>query len=301
MLDKITLEVNGEKLDGFQDASVSRSIETLSGLFTFSTTIRETDDRVLQNKLKVQDSVRVFVGDDLVLTGRIEDLTVSYDAGSHNIRVSGRDKTADLIDSSILQQSYSQRDFLKLTRKVLDDNGYSDIKITDNSNSDLTLPNINTITIKEGESIFQFIDRYAKYLRIFVNSDNEGNLVLATEGSRSNGGALISIKNGLNNNILNASLNTISNQRFNIIEAKAQGDNDSFGEISVDQNGLFSDSEVVSPRRKIISIPDVNTASDLQKIAEWESTVRRARGRRYNCKVVGYKIYFNRMLYHQHM
>ena len=126
-MDDILLEVNGQQYIGWQDVNVSKSIENLSGQFSFSSTVREEDldnQRIVTNPIKAQDQARILVNGELLISGTVEQLTISYDTESHTVRVSGRDKTGDLIDSSIIQTRYKTKSFVKLIEAVLKDNPF---------------------------------------------------------------------------------------------------------------------------------------------------------------------------------
>lgn len=309
MFNKIYLEVNGVKYEGFTDISVTRSIENFANQFSFSTTVREgstqADDlgftrissiKRIQNDLMVQDEVRVFIDDNLILTGFIEDLNISYDAGSHSISVSGRDKTGDLIDSSTQKKVYTQLDFIKLVEKILSDNGYSSIKVINNltagslttlDNSDNTA-NTNSISPENNDSIAQFIDSIAKKVQVLVYTNKDGNLVVTREGDEEVNGSLINTANGENNNILSGNIKVSSLDRFNRLFVFAQAGNKDFTSQTVSQQGDATDSEVRTSRKKIINYNKPSLNLSLQNYAKWSINIRRAKGARYNCRVQGY-------------
>jgi len=294
----IFLEVNGFQYKGFTDIEVSRSIENFAGKFKFSTTVKENSSLVVQNDLKVQDEVRVFIDSDLILTGYIEELNISYSVDSHSISVSGRDKTGDLIDSSIKQAQYKQINFIKLAEAVLLDNGYTDIKIINN----LTTPPILTTgetatdpsfledgespTAEQGASIVQFLDSYAKKLQVLLVTDEDGNINVTSEGDQLADGALISTKT--QSNILAASINVSTVDRFRFIEVYSQGDNSSFYEQSSDQSSIVTDTSIRSPRRKRIPVNTASKTTTLDNLAKWNVSIREAKGLRYNCTVQGF-------------
>lgn len=296
-LNRIFLAVDGVRYDGFTDISVERSIEKMCGTFSFSSTVKESGKnlvdgnsplRLIQNPIKVQDEVSVFIDDTLVMTGRVEDLTVNYNPTGHTISVSGRDKTGDLIDSSVIQKQYKERNFARLLRLVLDDNGYSGIKIQNNLPTPAILPSDEVVRTEPSDTIFSFLDKYAQRLQVLMLTDALGNIVLATEGDEGVGGALISQKNGENNNIVSANFQVSSRDRFRFVEVFAQSGNSTFSKNSVSQKGSYEDSQITTNRRKIIVAGKATQKNMLDQLAEWNVTVRRARGQRYDCQVVGY-------------
>jgi prophage tail gpP-like protein len=288
MSNQITVLIDNEKFEGFTDISLERTMETVASSFTLSTTIKEEDDRTILNPLKVQSEVKILIDDELWLTGKIENVSVSYDESSHGIQAVGRDKTADLLDSSIIQKQYTERNFIKLLTRVLNDNGYSDIKVINNLSRNIELPSGEVIVTESSDTIFSFIDRYAQRLQIFINSDEEGNLVISTEGSEGAGGALVSVKGGKENNIKSANITVNSLDRFRFIEVYSQSDNTTFSKNSISQKGSFEDKQIAGNRRKIMISGKATQKKVLDQIAEWNVVVRRAKGLRYNCEVVGF-------------
>jgi len=249
---QIVIAIDNFIYDGFVDVSISRSIEKFCGEFSFTTTVKEDEDRVINNPIKVQSEVAIFIDSVLVLTGTIESLSVNYNPTSHIITASGRDRTGDLVDSSCIKKQYNERNFAKLLRLVLNDNGYSNIKIIDNLPIPAVLPSSEVIRIENNDTIFSFIDKYANRLQIFMLSDADGNIVISTEGSEGSGGALISRKNDENNNIISANFNISSNDRFKYVDVYSQSSNATHGKTSISQKGSYTDSEILTPRRKII-------------------------------------------------
>lgn len=284
-MSKIFLEVQGVKYEGFTDIAVNGAMENFSSSFSFSTTVKENSLGIIQNDLKLGQQARVFIDTTLAITGYIESLDISYSSGSHSINVSGRDIGGDLIDSSIRQKSYIQRDFQKLINLVLVDNGYS-IKVI-NKVGTLTLEPTETIKTEQGDSVFDFLDRYAKKLQVLLKINSNGDLEIIREDDQV-------VKNFLindftqNNNILSASLNLTSVNRFNVIEVYSQDNNKTHTKTGISQKGTATDSKIRTTRRKIITMDTASQSKSLKSLAEWNVNLRRAKGSRYSCKVVGF-------------
>jgi prophage tail gpP-like protein len=286
MSDNIYLEVNGVKYEGFVDIAVNSSLESFCSSFSFSTTVKENKQGVIQNNLKLQQKAQVFIDKHLRITGFIEQLDVSYSADSHTITVSGRDIGGDIIDSSILQKSYSQRNFEKLVNIVLKDNGFSLVEVI-NEVGILNLEPTEIIKTENDESIFDFLDRYAKKLQVLLKINPEGNLSIIREDDNVVKNMLINNFTS-DNNILSAQLTLSSVDRFNIIQVYSQGNNKSHTKTSISQKGTATDSQIRKTRRKILSMDTASQSKSLKALAEWNVNLRRAKGSRYICKVVGF-------------
>ena len=263
-MSKITLEVDGIEYEGFTDIAVNSSLEGFSSSFSFSTTVKETKLGVIQNDLKLQQKAKVFVEKNLVITGYIEALDISYSADSHSITVSGRDIGGDLIDSSIIQKSYSIKNFVNLINRVLLDNGF-EIKII-NKVGVLNLEPTEVVKAEKSESVFDFLDRYAKKLQVILKIDENGDLTIIREDSNV-------VKNMIINNftsdtnILSANLNLSTVDRFNVIQVYSQGNNKTHTKASISQKGTASDSQIRKTRRKIISMDTASQSKSLKSLA----------------------------------
>lgn len=282
-MSNILIEVNGIKYDGFIEAECSAGVERMSRQFRFSTSVKQN----VQNDLRAQDKVKIFIDNKLFLTGKIETLNISYTPDSHTIEVSGRDQIGDLIDSSIIQKEYSQRDFLKLVTAVLKDNGYSNIKVLSNIETIafIRLEEGEVVKTEKGETIAQFLDRYAQKVQVLMFSDESGNLVIAREGDEQAVGALLSNIGNSNSNILGASIDIDITDRFKFIELYSQSDNDSFVESSIDQSAIAIDTDITYPRRKRITKSTASKTISLSELAKWNIVIRKAKGSRYQCRV----------------
>jgi prophage tail gpP-like protein len=252
---------------------------------------------VIQNDLKVQDKVKVFIDDNKVITGYIEDLAISYTAGSHSREVSGRDKTGDLIDSSIIQKNYKQRNFIKMAEAVLKDNGYSDIKVINNikklpiltvaaSQDSSNFEDDEQPTTENGDSIASYLDRYAKKIQALLITDEDGNINVTNEGDQLAVGALIS--GGGQSNILSANISVSTTERYRFMEIYSQSSNDEFEVSTTPQNAVAIDSIIRSPRRKRMTMSTASKVISLTNLAKWNVNVRKAKGSRYNCRVQGF-------------
>jgi len=93
----ISISVNGQAFENFTSASVSIALDSISGSFNF--TAVSTKGQLLP--FRNGDACQILVDGEAVIDGFIEKLDYTYNAKSHSITVSGRDKTADLIDSTI--------------------------------------------------------------------------------------------------------------------------------------------------------------------------------------------------------
>ena len=91
----VTLFVNGRKYENWLDVSITCTLQSLARVFSVRSTRSKED---LTIGIQPQDEVKVFIGDDLVLTGYVTKREVSYSASGISITISGASKTVDLQD-----------------------------------------------------------------------------------------------------------------------------------------------------------------------------------------------------------
>jgi prophage tail gpP-like protein len=281
----IYLEVDGIRYEGFTDIAVNSAMENFSSSFSFTTTVKETKSGRLINDIKLGQKAKVFIDDILITTGFIEELDKEVSPSSHSKTASGRDIGGDIIDSDIIQKSYNQRNFESLLNLVLKDNGFL-IKVI-NKVGILNLEAKETIKTELNQSIFNFLDQYAKKLQVLLKMDKNGNLNIIREDDEVVKNMLIN-NHTENTNILTSRLKLSTIDRFNVVEVYSQGNNKTHTKTGISQKGKAVDPQIRSTRRKILTMDTASESKSLKALAEWNVQVRKAKGSRYTCTTLGY-------------
>ena len=278
----IYLEVDGVRYEGFTDIAVNSAMENFSSSFSFTTTVKLNEKGEIINDIELGQKAKVFIDKILITTGFIEEL----DIDEEDSRIaSGRDVGCDIIDSDIIQKSYNQRNFERLVNLVLKDNGFS-IEVI-NKVGILNLEANETIKTEQGQSIFDFLDKYAKKLQVLLKMDKNGNLNIIREDNEV-------VKNMLINNytadtnILKSRLKLSTIDRFYAIELYSQGNNKTHSKIGISQKGKATDPQIRTTRRKILTLNTASESKSLKALAEWNIQLRRAKGSRYTCTTLGF-------------
>lgn len=104
----VRVVVNGSKSEYsyWTDISITSEINTLARSFQIGTTANLPDAKTMLTQFKHGDLVQVYIGQDLVVTGYIDALPVSYTATSVDASISGRSRTEDLIDCSPAERGH---------------------------------------------------------------------------------------------------------------------------------------------------------------------------------------------------
>lgn len=96
---EVSLKVNGVKYKFWTSVSITSELNTIAPAFSVNAFSKSS---LMIDGLKSGRPVTVKIGNDVVLTGYIEQTPVSYSATSANVGIAGRSKTCDLIDCTVM-------------------------------------------------------------------------------------------------------------------------------------------------------------------------------------------------------
>lgn len=289
------LEVDGTQYSNFVSAECELRLDTLASSFSFNAAAPDGEPL----PFKGGEECRITVSDELVLTGHIEVIAVDYDSEEHTIIISGRSKTADLLDSSLDQFDDIRGDELSLKQlieAVISHLGLN-IKVVDEVNPPLFNGAEDIAAPEPGDNAFEFIQRYAKKRQVLLTDNANGDVVIATNSGEKAEGAVQHIIGATDNNVISANYRFDTTERFNkykVISGLSFSALNLAGETSIEaavnQKGIKIDTEIREGRQMII-IPDASASdANCQKRASWEADLRRARGLTYSANVDGFRV-----------
>lgn len=289
------IEISGVRYQNFIGASCDLRLDSLSSRFEFIA----SDKQYQKLPFSIGDSCVVIVDDEPVLTGFIEVISVDYSAEKHTIRVQGRDKTCDLLDSSLsnIDDLNGQELSLKaIIEKVIDNIG-ADISVIDQVNPDKFSASEDIAAPEPGSNAFQFIQKYAKKRQVLLTSNADGNVVIASNSGITAAGRIQHIANADDNNVISSRFSYDITGRFNAYQISSSLNpvalnlaGDTSLESVVNQRNGISDNDIRAGRQKVIvsEIPFSNGAC-LDR-AKWEANIRKARGLVYSAEVDGSRV-----------
>ena len=288
----ILLEVNGQQYTQFESANVNIRLDVLTNTFEFSA----TSDNGNPLPFKGGEECKITIQDQQVLTGFIEVVNVSYSATSHNIKLIGRDKTADLLDSTLdaFSDLVAPITLKQIIERVISELNLN-IEVIDETNSEPFNEAEDIIAPEPGQNAFEFIEIYSRKRHVLLTSNGKGDVVI-TDSS----GVFIDapIRHRLNtneNNVISADVSYDTTGRFNLYKFASSLNPIALnvsGETELDnvvnQKGQEIDSEIRIGRQLILI--SENPYSDSQNIdrAIWEANIRKARGRLYRVQLNGF-------------
>lgn len=267
---KVSLQVNGLAYGGWKAVRVTRGIECISG----SADLQVSDRWAGQRKpwpIYEEDECKVLIDDEILITGFVDRRSVSYSADDHSLGVSARDRTSELVDCSAVLDKWEFRntDLLKFAKKLCEPYG---IEVTLNG----TAQKIVRLCIDPGDSVFEALERACRMTGYLAMSDGQGGLVLTRPGSSKVTTALIEGKN-----ILAASGDFDATNRFRtyLVLGQHRGTDEDTAESAAHISAFAEDENVRRVERTLVIRPEGSlTTEQAKQRAQWEATVRAARG-----------------------
>lgn len=176
--DDTTLVVGGNSLSGWTRVRVSRGVERCPSDFQIEMT-EKYPGQPFDMTVQPGDACKVYIGEDLVITGYVDRVSPAYDAKSHSITVTGRGKCQDLVDCAaewpggqILGSSV-----LDIATKLAK---YYGITVTYSGDLGAGIPQFNLML---GETAYDVIERICRYRALLPYEGSDGNLILGSIGT----------------------------------------------------------------------------------------------------------------------
>lgn len=274
------LSVGGRDYGGWTEIRIQRGIEQIAGAFDLTVTERWGTGRELR-QIKPGEACQVRVDGVPVITGYVDAVRPAYDARTHSVTVSGRDRTADLVDCSAVYKSgqWAGRTLAQIAGDLAQPFG---ISVTDRTGDGEKFP---AFALHEGETVFEAIERAARMRSVLLISDGLGNLVIDRAGTARAATDLVQGRN-----ILSASAELTWKERYSsyTVKGQAQGTDNAFGAVVSSIKGVAIDAAINRYRPLIVLAEDQGHGVSFKRRAEWERNVRMGRGNRATVSVQGW-------------
>ena len=289
----LRLIVGGKNYTGWQSASVHRTIEEVTGLYSLGLTdiIRGSDLPLIKRndraKIEIQPTPKAKV--IKLLDGFVDKVKIQVDK-KVQFSIIGRDRTADIVDSSIIKKSeFKGLKFEQAVQAIVDP---FKIKVVLQAGLD-TGDVLKTITNDPGTKIYELIAKYAQLKQLLCYTLPDGRLIISRVATETTTAAFI--EGGKEGNILRYSHTTDGTKMFSeytvkgshavtIQETEAQ---------AAQVEGQATDDRI-NRLRQLLIIPDTSqnktTAVDR---AIWEMQTRRAQGESYSVTIKGWQPILN--------
>ena len=216
--DTLYFLVNGVSYSGWNSSRVTRGVERFPSDFeiaateTFpalSTALGGSPNEVI---CKPGDACQILLGADPVLTGFVDRLTFSITPESHTIRISGRGKCQDLADCSavVTKATASGSSAYQVAQELIAPFTKS-TGITALSLSGDGLGAYFSLYVALGETVYEILEKIARYEGLLLYEDANGNLVFSIIGKTTHYSGI-----GEGRNVQAASSTFTMDERFSV-------------------------------------------------------------------------------------
>ncbi|WP_175867858.1 phage baseplate assembly protein [Burkholderia diffusa] len=179
---RVLLTQDGLSLTGWKSVRITRSIEF--GTSSFDLTC-SADANTLKLVSKEGAPIKVSIGDDVVLTGYVETIETIMTPRTHDVRISGRGKLADLIDCSCRIDRINANTKLPDLCTAIAQPYSVKVTVADDATQKLLdqIPVLPRQLVSITETAWEVVERYARYCGVLVYEGAAGELVISTAGT----------------------------------------------------------------------------------------------------------------------
>jgi prophage tail gpP-like protein len=279
----VELTVNGLRYGGWKSARVTRGIESVAGGFELTVSDR-WQAGAKPWEIYEEDLCTLKLAGETVISGYVDRVSLSYDASNHGVSVAGRDKTGALVDCSVFGVGW---EFANTPAQTIIARLADPFGITVSVQGGLTIPALpDRVAVDPGESVFDAIEKICRKVGVLAVSDGSGGLLLMRPGSSRTVTALVEGENILAGS---ATFDGTGRYRRYVVLGQHSGSDNWFGEGTAGVTGEATDGTVLRGSRVLVVRPEGNvTAASARRRAEWEATVRAARGDSVSVTVQGW-------------
>lgn len=198
----LELLIDGYSWSGWKSIRVVRSIKQAANTFDLELTDRWVGQQSIR-PISDDSKCQLLIDGEIVISGYVFEIMPSYDAGNHDLAVSGLSAAADLVDCSTKGQQFSGRTLLQIATDLAAPFG-----IAVSAETDIGGP-FEKVALEAGQSIFDFLEELSRIRGVRLVSKADGSITFIRTGTTVAPTALIYGKN-----IKAASARFSSSERF---------------------------------------------------------------------------------------
>jgi prophage tail gpP-like protein len=226
-------------------------------------------------------------------------METEYDTESHQVIIQGRDKTADLIDSTLGDdvEFNTPITLVGVIEAVLKVAKITGIKVLNEVGNIDLFESSEKISAEIGVGVFELIEGYCRKRQVLLTSNGDGDLVITQGGGVDVGFTIINeAASPPMNNVIGARAIYNNTDRFNQYVVKSQGNASALllsgvpsGAELTNASGVATDSAIRSSRI-LYQLAEKSSSSDqCSARATWQANINRTRGFSYLVTVQGHR------------
>jgi prophage tail gpP-like protein len=286
----VSLRVDGRTYRDWTDVSIAYGIETAARSFSFTATQPGAPADASPVAFYPGDAFDLSVDGERVITGYIDAIAPSYSATDSAIGVSGRSKTGQIVDCSVVgKKRFNDLRIEQIAAKLCAPYGV-EVR-TDLPPGDTTGEPVRRFVAEQGETVFEAIERAARLRSLLIFDDAEGRLVLR-QGAPGSFPLAIGTELERGRNILNADASFDLSGVFNEYRIKSQtaGDDQDFGNAVTGIEALGIDGAAFGGKPRILVLSTDSGANRKRALAraQWEAAQRWGRSTSIEVRVRGW-------------
>jgi prophage tail gpP-like protein len=283
----VVLRIDDGKFGGWKNVSLMRGIEQATGAFRIEVTERYPGQ---PDRWPIRKGMACTLELDgaPAITGYIDAVPRRFDHESSGITVSGRDRAADIVDSSavIPGTQHGTGDFGPLSLPALcaqlcKPHG---IQVRTAPGLDVSAP-FAKLSIEPGETVWDCMERYARQRGVMIMSDALGGLLITRAGTELHPQPLVE-----GENILSAELDDDDSERSHqyVVLGQDEPTSNWNGKAALQPKGTAIDPAIRKNRIRLLIAESLGNGITLGDRATWERDVRRGRGKSLVVTVQGF-------------
>lgn len=269
---------DGIAFAGWTTASVTAGLEQMARSISADVAVTDAGSDALE--LLAGQPISVWADDVRVATGYIDEIAPSYSADADSVSLSGRSRTADLVDCSPPVKPVRGVTLAKLAEIYAEPYGIEVVDLV----GDRTV--LGRAAPHPGDKIGDYLQGRARERGIMVTDDELGRLVLYRASSPPVSGTIVGRGVDGVGCALSAQGTFSVADRFSQYEVRGTVLTDA--EVLSSATGLARDYGLARPRRKVVVPERPLAAGGAKRVAEWEALTRAGRGQQATYTVSGW-------------
>lgn len=274
----LSVSVNGRDLQTAKSIRVAKQLDRSNGTFNIVYSLDETGTTAIE----VNDRIQIKADGTTVLDGFAEKFNMKVSANQRMVTVTGRDKTCDLVDSSIRgQKEWSGPISLQaIAEQIITDLG-ADIQVVDDSENTPDFLATDLLSANPGETCFAFLNRLGKKRQVTITTNVDGNLQFIGGTPQDTGLTLLRIDGGQANNIKDLMIDIDYTDLFSEYRTLGQQnplrlDDQIPTSTIVNTSGEAQDADARSTRYLEIKLDEDADGQTAQDSADHQASIRRS-------------------------
>lgn len=280
----VALIASGREFRGWLSVEHTQTLDTLTGEITLE--VSRWDPGTEQFRLlAAQEPMQIKIDGQLVTTGYLSTRTRSADSKSRTIKLTGHDRTVDLVDCAPLKApfSFKRQKVEAILQKLAEPFG-----LTVTAQADTGKP--VEYKMDQGSKVLDAFETLCKQRRLLARSDAKGNVVLIRADTTQRAPA--SLRFAVDGNVLSFTETENTRERYSVVKVLGQtrSTKDRRRKANTGHASTATDAGVRRYRPLLLTADeqaDINACADR---AAWEVAARKAKSYELTATVSGWTV-----------